>query len=129
MIRHLTCSDDFLENVGDKETNMKSRIQEYVNNLETLTVEQRIKVLKVFLRNSSIFSDSPGCTHVYEHVITPTAAKPYVKKSYPDPIHQRNAVSREINKMLALAIIERSPSEFCNPLRVVTKKVGMCISV
>ena len=129
VIRHLTCSDDFSENVGDKESSMKARIEEYVNNLETLTVDQRIKVQEVFLRNSLVFSDSPGCTHVYEHVITPTVAKPYVKKSYPVPIHQRNAVSREINRMLALGIIERSASEFCNPLRLVTKKVGMCVSV
>ena len=120
----------------DEDSSMNARIEEYVDNLEILTVEQRKKVFpnlsEVFLRNSGVFSDSPGCTHLYEHVITPTVANPYVKKSYTISIHQRNGVSREINRMLELGIIERSASKFCNLLQVVTKKSGdlrLCLDV
>lgn len=62
--------------------------------------------------------------HVYEHKIELTAPKTVVRRSYPLPLHQKAAVNKEIERVLEMGIIERSTSEFCNPLRVVTKKDG-----
>ena len=64
------------------------------------------------------------CTHLYEHRIHPIVDKPIVKRSDPVPLHQKAAVSREIDRMPELGIIERSCSDCCNPIRNVDKKNG-----
>ena len=50
--------------------------------------------------------------------------KPIVKRSYLVALHQQTTVARELEKMLERGVIERSCSEFYNPIRVVTKKNG-----
>ena len=76
------------------------------------------------MKYNILFSLAPGCTTVYQHPIVPTRDKIVVRKSYPVPLNQRAAVDAEIHRMLNLGIIERSQSQFCNPLRVVQKKNG-----
>ena len=94
---------------------IEEKIESYVGSLQEVNSEEKISVKNLLLKHKNIFPDTPGCTHVYEHVIRPTVEKPYVKKSYPVPLHQQPAVDREIKKMLEQNIIERSCSEFCNP--------------
>ena len=50
--------------------------------------------------------------------------KPFVRRSYTRPLHLKPQVDTEIEEMVSMGIISRSSSEFCNPLRVVSKKDG-----
>lgn len=70
-----------------------------------------------------LFSDKPGCTSVYEHKIMVMKDKVVVRRSYPVPFALRSAVNEEIKRMLEMGIIERSISQFCNPMRIVKKKM------
>lgn len=79
---------------------------------------------------SPLFSDKPGCANVYEHKIVLSRNDIVVRKSYPVPLALRPAVDREIERMLKMGIIERSTSQFCNPLRIVAKKdesIRLCL--
>lgn len=66
---------------------------------------------------------------VYEHTIKVIKDKP-VRKTYPIPFKVRESVDAEINEMLRAGIIERSNSQYCNPLRIILKKenqVRLCL--
>ena len=47
---------------------------------------------------------------------------PFFSKPYPVPIHSRERVEKEINKMLELGIIRPSQSNYISPMLVVPKK-------
>lgn len=49
---------------------------------------------------------------------------PYFSKSYPVPFKHKEAVDREVNRMLEYGIIERSFSPYINPIVPVVKKDG-----
>ena len=76
----------------------------------------------LFIRWKEVFSREPGCTSVYEHDIVPRTSNLKVRKSYPVPLAQEEAVDRDIQRMLDMGVIEPSTSSFCNPLRIVNKK-------
>ena len=51
-------------------------------------------------------------------------------KPYPVPIHYREKVEKEINKMLKLGIIRPAQSNYISPMLVVPKKngdIGLCL--
>ena len=111
--------------LGDaRRVGLESELREYVSNIKTLDLEQKKIMYNLLWTHRNVFSSEPGRACIYEHVIRLSVQKPYVRKSYPVPLHQRDAVKIEINKMLSLGIIERSSSSFCNPLRIVGKKNG-----
>lgn len=72
----------------------------------------------------NVFHKLPGRVTIYEHRIRIYEDRPFVKRSYPVPIMHREKVRIELKKMLDLGIIERSYSEYINPLVVVAKKSG-----
>ena len=114
---------------GDKQARLENesieeQIVRYVNDLDEISTDECLAMKQLLLKHKSLFSEEPGCTHMYNHVITPIIEKPHVRKSYPVPLYQQAAVELEIEKMLQLGIIERLCSEFCNPIRVVSKKNG-----
>ena len=114
IINMLSISDD----VASKNIGYDDRILTELNDAE------KIQVKDLLYKHKDVFSEEPGCTMVYEHEIRVTVQKPFVKKSYPVPLHQQAAVDKEIEKMFGQGIIQRSCSEFCNPIRVVKKKNG-----
>ena len=101
-----------------------NKIESYDEKLKHLNENERKQVKKLLYHHKDVFSEEPGCTHVYEHEIRVIVQKPFVRKSYPVPLQQQPAVDKEIEKMLRQGIIQRSCSEFCNPIRVVKKKNG-----
>lgn len=104
--------------------NFDNDVDQYVNDIKILDEKQKNIVRELLNNNRKVFSKYPGCTTVYEHHIHPIHNKIFVRKSYPVPLTLRKAVDDEIAEMIKLGIIERSNSEFCNPLRVVQKKDG-----
>lgn len=116
-------SDDFY-NENRNDDKFENEIDEYIENINTLTMEQKVIVRDLLLTNRQVFSNLPGCTTAYQHKIYPLSENFCIKKSYPPPAILRHATDNEINRMEGLDVIERANARFCNPLRVVQKKDG-----
>ena len=116
--------------LGWEADNKTAEIEGYIEKLSCLNGTQKLQVQELLYKHKEIFSSEPGLTKIYGHVIKPITPKTFVKRSYPVPLQHRSAVEKEIEYMMELGVIERSSSEFCNPLRVVVKKdssIRLCL--
>ncbi|CAB0033761.1 unnamed protein product [Trichogramma brassicae] len=82
------------------------------------------KLIALCNRYKQCFRKEPGRFRSFEYKIPMRDSEPFFVKSYPVPTKYRDKVSREIEKMLAYGVIERSNTSFINPLVVVAKKDG-----
>ena len=79
-----------------------------------------------------IFSELPTQTNVYEHRIKVTDPSKFVRRTYPIPMKYEDQVENEIKRMLDNDVIERSNSNFFNPLVVAKKKndeIRLCLDM
>lgn len=82
------------------------------------------------LCNSQIFQEYPGRTNMVEHDIVLKEEAPVKRMSYRIPERLLVSLKKEVDLMLSLGIIERSKSEWCNPVVLVPKKdatIRFCI--
>lgn len=113
--------------VKDEDVNYNLTSDEIDKKLEECQVLQvdEIKAFSELLKEyQDIFYKLPGRVTIYEHQLKIYEDKPFVRRSYPVPIMHREKVKLELEKMLKLGVIERSFSEYINPLVVVPKKSG-----
>ena len=101
---------------------LSDELRSIASNLTTLDSFQKSTFISLLEKFDSIFSDKPGCAVDFKHHIRIIKDKPVVRKNYPVPYAMRAATDKAINEMLNLGIIERSISNYCNPLRVLLKK-------
>lgn len=73
---------------------------------------------------SDIFTDLPGLTDATQHVKTLSDDKPVVVKPYPLPLHNEDAVKKELTLLLNSGIIEHADSPYSFPLLPVLKRDG-----
>lgn len=59
---------------------------------------------------SDIFKATPGLTNLHTHEIKMNVEKPFIKKSYPVPFAQREAVEDKFAEMEYLGVIKRATS-------------------
>jgi hypothetical protein len=85
---------------------------------------QQEDLITLLLQYKHIFSETPGLCQVYEHELKVTDHKSFKQMSYPVPLAYQDAVLQEINRMENLGIIERSKSNYINPIIPVIKKTG-----
>lgn len=136
-INAITSGDSPNENFSDKENykseidkTFETRVNELIDDIDTLTKEEKESLKTVVLTNHKAFSNQPGCTNVHEHKIELNDHKPFTGNSYPIPHKRRVAVGNAIDSMLDLGIIERSNSPYLNPITVVPKSdktVRICL--
>lgn len=99
---------------------------------DTLNTQESAELKRVLRQNREIFSEKPRVTNVYEHQIITTHEDKFVRRTYPVPIKYQNQVDSEINNMLKHNIIERSNSNFLNPMVIVKKKndeIRVCLDM
>lgn len=108
---------------GEDENFFKD-VRELVSDLNGYTSEQQDAIEKMLIPYQRLFSYEVEGAGSYEHRIRLRIPKVIVRWSYPVPFALRDAVGKEITEMLAAGIIERSDSQYCNPLRIVEKKDG-----
>ena len=86
---------------------------------------KEVQEMKVLIAEfSCIFTDIPGCTDIICHEIKLDQEKPVRLKPYPMPFSKRECLENEVDKMIALDIIEPSNSPFCSPMLLVMKSDG-----
>lgn len=71
---------------------------------------------------SAVFQENPGRTDIVEHDIVVREGASVRRLSYRIPERLLPSLKKEIDLMLSLGIIERSKSEWCNPVVLVPKK-------
>jgi len=77
-----------------------------------------------------IFTDLPHITKLVEHNIVLTNNQPVTSKAYSLPFALRETVDAELDKMLAMGIIEPSTSAYASPIVVVRKpdqSIRICV--
>lgn len=107
-------------------TKINSKIEE-IGGMDTKYIE---KLRSILLKNQKVFSDRPGRIKGYTHHFDVTDNKPYMLKGWPIPLKYQDEVKREINRMFAYGVIERSNSPYINPLVPVIKRdqsVRLCL--
>lgn len=81
--------------------------------------------LEIILRkHGQIFEDNIGRVNNYEHEIRVTSNAPYKCKTYPIADIHRDKVKEHLLELERMNIIERTATQFINPLVVVVKKSG-----
>uniref|UniRef100_A0A8C5QSI0 Gypsy retrotransposon integrase-like protein 1 n=3 Tax=Leptobrachium leishanense TaxID=445787 RepID=A0A8C5QSI0_9ANUR len=95
-----------------------------VNLSDTLSVHQKAEVNEFLRRNREVFSAIPGRTKIMTHDIITEPGKKACLKPYRVPEARRQAIEREVEKMLKLGVIEESHSEWNSPIVLVPKPDG-----
>ena len=106
-------TDDMTEPLMDDEIS-EADIDAKLSEIDEITLEQRNR-----LKNLIIKRFEP-----YEYTLRFDEKTPYFHKSYPIPLKYLEKVDLEIERMLRYDIIERSYSQFINPLVPVIKRNG-----
>ena len=95
-----------------------------------ITVSQKLELIKLLSVFKDVIRDKPGVTNTLSHDIRLTSKIPIRSKSYPVPVNLIATFNEEIDKMLAMDIIEPSVSPYCSPVILIKKVDGswrLCI--
>jgi hypothetical protein len=109
---------------------IQHKITHTVNSIDTLDDTQKQRLREILIKYKAIFADKPGRINGYQHEIRVTDPTPFYQKGWPVPIAYQEKVDAEINKMLEYGVIERSNSQYVNPLVTIIKKdksVRLCL--
>lgn len=71
-----------------------------------------------------MYNEKPGLINCYQHEILLTDYNFFFERQYPIALSHREEVRRQIEEMENLGIIERSPTQYVNPLLTVVKQNG-----
>lgn len=117
------------DHLSDRES-FRSDLQMIASEFEGISYEEKEFFVNEMMKFEKLFraKNSSAFTPPYKMKIKPH--KTIVRKSYPVPFVHRDSVREEISKMLESGIIERSDSNYCNPLRIViksNKSVRICL--
>lgn len=101
-------------------------ITEPLNQIQFNTLPDHIqeKLDKLVQQYHSVFRNIPGEIKGYECVIRLKDDKPVNQRPYPIPITKREAVEKEVKRMLDMGIIKQSRSPYSVPIVPVFKKNG-----
>jgi len=90
-----------------------------------LTVEGTEQCLnKILNEHKNVFENRIGCVNHYSHHILMNQEKPFRMKPYPVPEAHRSKVRQHLKDLQNSGIIEKSSTQYINPLVVVIKKSG-----
>ena len=89
--------------------------------LHQLFVEQKQILKRLIIKYKLVSLKKPGLINNYTHVLRVKDNTPFFSKPYPVPIHYREKVEKEINKMIKLGIIKPSKSNYIKS-RLIVKK-------
>lgn len=89
-----------------------------------LSPRQKQDLQELLWRNRDVFSDLPGLTSLISHDIVTEPGKIVRLRPYRIPEAKREAIQKEVKKMLELGGIEESQSAWSSPIVLVPKPDG-----
>lgn len=85
---------------------------------------QRETITSLLQEYQEILTDMPGLTNLGKHDIKLRDKEPIKSRPYPLPHALRGEVTKEVQKMIDLGIVEPSSSPYASPVVIVKKKDG-----
>ena len=85
---------------------------------------QRDNITSLLQEYEEVLTDMPGLTNLGKHDIKLRDKEPIKSKPYPLPHALRGEVTKEIQKMIELGVVEPSSSPYASPVVIVKKKDG-----
>lgn len=107
---------------SEMKENYESPITSSMNEKITCPEKHLKDMTDILIKYKNLFNDETRVTNVYEHTLNVNETLPYNVKTYPIPYIFRNKVADEIKKMLTQGIIEKSQTNYVNPVVIVKKK-------
>ena len=123
-------NQSFINLIEEKITETESievtdeEIHDKIDKLTDLSNENKARLKALIFKYRSVFKKIPGRFKNFEYTLEFKGKAPYFHKSYPIPLKYMEKVDAEIEKMLRYGIIERSRSEFLNPVVPIMKRNG-----
>jgi len=111
-------SEDQGAELGTLDSLQKDTVKDIKLNPE-LSEAQQAEVRTLLEQYADIFTDVPSVTNATKHVIELTTAEPIKGKAYPLPHSLRETLSKEIDNMLAMGVIEESTAAYASPVVMV----------
>jgi len=94
------------------------------DNQVALTNDEKQTFVTLLNKYEKIFSDQPGKIQEFQCQIRVKPGDPIHQRQYPIPVARIPRVDAEIQRMLALGIIEKSTSPWSSPIVCIEKKNG-----
>ncbi|KAK9681297.1 RNase H-like domain found in reverse transcriptase [Popillia japonica] len=96
-------------------------IEEVVRKIDINNEELKEKLKETLWKNRRLFNEEVTFAKDYQHIIEVEDHSPLKCRNYPIPYQFKEAVEKEIQKLLEQGIIERSNSYFISPVVIVKK--------
>lgn len=122
-VHNISC-DQGPECLSDDEINLK------LDSIEFASESERKALFNLIHRYREIFSKTPGRFLSYEYTFKMIDTSPFFRKSRPVEWQMRGTLRKGIAEMLRIGIIERSDTNYINPIVPVFKKddtVRICL--
>lgn len=118
----------FISNLPPSGTEIKDinieEINQQILQSEVLSTFQQEELCHLLERYASVFSNKPGVIKGFMYNMDVFPHQIYCRHTYSVPWAKREAVTKEIKRMLDWGVIEPSLSPYCNPLLPVSKLDG-----
>lgn len=112
------------EHIKGEKLDFGQLVNEKVEKAAGLTYSEKVELESLLWEYKDVFSDAPGIVKKIQCVLKLKPHKPFFQKPYDVAIARRPAVERELKKLVDSGVIERSSSEYNNPIVIVLKPNG-----
>lgn len=106
------------------ELTYEDRIREIASKLEFLDEEEKDYFVQEMSQFKKLFTPKTTSADTFKYKFKVKPHKAIIRKTYPVAIKYRDRVGEKLDEMERLNIIERSDSDYCNPLRIAVKSDG-----
>lgn len=80
------------------------------------------QIIALLEKHIELINCKTRVTNIYKHKLEVNESEPYNSRTYPIPYKHRDQVKKELELMLKEGIIEKSQTNFINPIVIVKKK-------
>lgn len=122
----MSCKDKKWHYDINLEEDLEIGLSDYAN----LTSEQKTNLSRIVSKFNSLCTGKLGRTHLYEHKIDTGDAQPVFHRCYPISPALQQRMAKELDRMIALGVIEPADSAWCQSPVLVKKANGkdrLCI--
>lgn len=103
---------------------IEKKIREKVTNLEDVPESRLVELEDLLVKHQRVFREEIGVIENYQYKFKVKSKETFFKRPYVVPFALKEKVDKEIQRMLRYKIIERSNSQYNNPVVPVIKRNG-----
>lgn len=115
---------DFYKANKENEVSFINELNKIASEIKEINCKEREMIIRKLSPFEKLFSNKLSVADTPAYRLKIKQHKSVVKKSYPVPMTFRERTRIALQEMEAALIIERSDSDYCNPLHIVVKSDG-----